>query len=188
MKLDKRMTKCIIAAIVLIVIVASAPALFRASVATGTEPCLMEKTCAELEVHMVNRGECDYGIVNCPGGTKGGGMLTTVTGINCCPVGGSVTFEQGYWGINPFRYTEIPIGKDYTITTSVVKPEYSFEYCTHIIGQIEICKNHNYYHTDTYIRPVKGDRCEGSGKSAMCTAKMGADGAAVEVNSYWGNG
>jgi hypothetical protein len=170
MNIDKRITKCIIVATVLIGIVVTAPVLSSTSVTLGQEPPTAKLT-IENYVNVVN--QCPYAPQHCPQGAKNG--LTTIT-IASAPRSGlpptKIEFPVGTWGEKTIKVPPplIPIGGEYEITTTVPIREY-----TVLVGF-----NHRVEFKLVGIN-IEGN-CAGTNN---CVSKMGQDGANVKVNYIW---
>jgi hypothetical protein len=195
MKMDKRTSKYIMAATVLIAIVvtappsssanvaaaqqpnATAPVLSNASVAAAQEP---PKLTIENFVNAINH--CPFTAEHCPQG-KNTGMLTTIA-IASAPRSGLpptiIKFPAGDWGKQTVEEHGIPNGRTYEITTTVPIPEYSWKID---IGDMTI--RHHFTHVNTSIEGLKDGCTAAPDKAAHCESTMGDGGATIKVTYNW---
>jgi hypothetical protein len=180
MKIDKRITKCIIAATVLIAIFVTAPALSSASVALAQQPPKTAELTIENYVNAINH--CSFAAEHCPQGSNTG-MLTTIT-IASAPRSGlpptKIEFPAGPWNKETILmpHPEIPIGSTYEITTKVPIPEYTFE-----DGHLP---DHTFYVTFRHISSSIDGPCRAEpDKTAHCESTMGDGGATIKVTYNW---
>lgn len=176
--MKRGITKCIIAATVLVAIVATAPVVSSVNVALAQQPPKTADLTIENYVNAVNH--CPYATVHCPQGSNTG-MLTTIT-IASAPRSGlpptMIEFPAGTWGKQQILtpHPTIPVGRMYEITTKVTTPEYSFKTGFH--GTITVTFKHDNTHID-------GACTGGPDKTAHCESTMGAGGATIKVTYDW---
>jgi hypothetical protein len=114
-------------------------------------------------------------------GEKNG--LTTIYGT--ATEEGKKVFPAGPWGAKTILtpHPQLPIERDYKITTTVPTPRYSFEaYVCAGLGCL--WKWYHFEHDNTHILGIK-DGCSASSKTADCLSKMGFDGATIKVTYDW---
>jgi hypothetical protein len=187
MKVGKRIIQCIIATIVLVAIVATAPVLSSASVVLAQQSAKTPPN-ADLKIeNSVNAiNGCSFNKSTkppfpevCPQGEKNG--LTTIYGT--ATEEGKKVFPAGSWGAPTHVIVPIPIERDYEITTTVPTPRYSFEaYVCAGLGCL--WKWYHFEHDNTHILGLK-DGCEAIGKTAQCDTNMGFFGATIKVVYDW---
>jgi hypothetical protein len=117
MKVDKRVTKCIIGATIFIAIAATAPVLSSANVVLAQEPSKAPELTIENYVNAINH--CSFAAEHCPPGSNTG-MLTTIT-VASAPRSGlpptKIEFLAGPWNKQTILMPRpaIPIGRTYEI-------------------------------------------------------------------------
>ncbi len=180
-KIDKRITKCLIAASVLIV--ATAPLLYNVVLAQQQPPKTADLT-IENYVNAVNHCPAAYAAEHhCPEGSNTG-MLTTITIVAAAGSGlppTKIEFPAGPWGKQQILtpHPAIPIGRTYEITTRVPIPEYKFDsgYIPDY-GPVHV----TFRHVNTSI---DGACRAGPDKTAHCESTMSDGGGTIKVTYNW---
>jgi len=170
---DKIMTKCLIAAVLIVVV--TAPVLSSAGVALAQQPSTANLT-IENYVNVLN--QCTLRAEYCPGSQSFTGMVTTITiGKNPENPEQKILFPAGPWMQTTTKVIPIPIGKDYRVAATCTAAS-----CTYRAGD----PRHGFSYEKVYISG-NGLRCLNNNPAwdVRCDSIMGPNGATVLVKYNW---